>query len=59
MNPKTRTRVLIAVALLPAIGFIVDALRNIWDALMLAGAVFMAYAAAKITMREKIIKRSE
>ncbi|MHC4933756.1 MAG: hypothetical protein ACYTGV_16370 [Planctomycetota bacterium] len=57
MSPKLRVRVLLIAAVLPALGFVIDKLMDPWYALMIAGAVFMAYAAAKITMREKIIKR--
>jgi len=56
MNPKFRVRVLLIAAVLPAFGFVIDKLMDPWYALMIAGAVCMAYAAAKITMREKIIK---
>ena len=55
MKPKIRIRVLLVAAVLPALGFVIDRLKEPWVALMIAGAVVMAYAAAKITMREKII----
>lgn len=56
MEARLRLRALIALAMLPAVGFIIDMLKGtVWGAIMLAGAVVMAYAAAKITTREKII----
>jgi len=58
MDAKTRIYVVVALAMLPMIGFIVDALSNFWHALKLAGSVAMAMAAMKITGREKLIKKS-
>lgn len=56
MEARLRLRILILLAMLPALGFIIDTLKGtVWGAVMLAGAVVMAYAAAKITTREKII----
>ena len=55
MDAKMRVRVLVLLAILPALGFVIDALKNFWFAVMLAGAFAMALAAAKITTREKII----
>ena len=40
---------------LPAIGFVLYSLGEFWWSTMLAGAVVMGYAAAKITSREKIL----
>ncbi|MCZ6574684.1 MAG: hypothetical protein O7C98_16145 [Planctomycetota bacterium] len=56
-----KMKLLLLLAVLPAIGFVVDALKNFWYALMLAGMFVMAYVGAKIGTREKIIKvtRSE
>lgn len=56
-DAKTRIYILILCAILPALGFVVDALRDFWSGVMLAGAIVMGYAAAKITTREKIITR--
>ncbi len=56
-----KMKILILLAITPAIGFIVDALANFWHALMLAGSIMMLYVGGKIGTREKIIrvKRSE
>lgn len=56
LDAKMRTYLLILFGVLPALGFVIDALRDIWHGLMLAGIVAMAYAGAKITTREQIIK---
>ena len=56
VDAKVRTYLLILCAVLPALGFVIDALTHLWHGLMLAGAVAMAYAGAKITTREQIIK---
>ena len=55
LEARLRTYVLIGLAILPAVGFVVDALRDFWQAVMLAGAVMMGFAGVKITTREKII----
>lgn len=57
LKGKARTYVMILLGVLPAIGFVIDALSNFWHALMLAGAIVMGFAAVKITTRENIIKR--
>jgi hypothetical protein len=57
LKGKTRTYVMILLGVLPAIGFVIDALHNFWHAVMLAGAIVMGFAAVKITTRENIIKR--
>ncbi|MHC4608349.1 MAG: hypothetical protein ACYTAF_15670, partial [Planctomycetota bacterium] len=59
MDARWRVRLLILLAVLPVAGFIIDALRDFWAALMIAGAVVMAYAAAKITTREGIIRKQD
>ena len=46
MPAKSRAWLLLGVALLPALGILIDELRHFWGALMLAGALVMAYAAA-------------
>ena len=51
-----KMRVLILLAITPALGFIVDALSDFWAALMLAGSIMMLYVGGKIGTREKIIK---
>ena len=57
MDAKMRLYLLIALAMLPAIGFIVDLLQSsFWRALMLAGGIAMGVAGARITTREKILK---
>ena len=55
MYAKLRVRVLIVLAVLPALGFVIDMLKTFWPAVMLAGSIVMAFAAAKISTREKII----
>ena len=57
LKGKLRTYVMILLGVLPAIGFVIDALHNFWHAVMLAGAIVMGFAAVKITTRENIIKR--
>lgn len=57
LEGPVRTYVLILLAVLPMLGFVVDALSNFWRAVMLAGAIVMGFAGVKITTREKIIKR--
>jgi len=57
LEGKARTYVVILLGVLPAIGFVIDALHNFWHAVMLAGAIVMGFAAVKITTRENIIKR--
>lgn len=58
MEPKLRTYVLVLLAILPALGFVIDLLRSSFPmALMLAGAIAMGLAAVKITTREQIIKQ--
>jgi hypothetical protein len=57
MNAKTRIYVLIGLAMLPALGFVVDLLQSsFWRALMLAGGIAMGVAGARITTREKILR---
>jgi len=57
LGAKARNYVMILLAVLPAAGFVIDALSNFWRAVMLAGAIVMGFAAVKITTRENIIKR--
>jgi hypothetical protein len=57
MDAKSRTYVMIGLAVLPALGYVVDQFSNFWGAVMLAGAIVMGVAGAKITTREQIIKR--
>ena len=56
VDAKVRTYLVILFAVLPALGFVIDALTQLWHGLLLAGSVAMAYAGAKITTREQIIK---
>jgi hypothetical protein len=57
LKGKARTYVMILLSVLPAVGFVIDALNDFWYAVMLAGAIVMGFAAVKITTRENIIKR--
>jgi len=57
LDAKMRIRVLIALAVLPALGFVVDMLNVFWEAVMLAGAVVMIVAAVRISAREGILHR--
>ena len=57
VDVKLRVWIMVCLGVLPALGFIIDALSNFWYALMLAGAVAMGFAAVKITTRENIIKK--
>jgi hypothetical protein len=49
-------RLLVAAAILPAIGLLLEELRNGWGFVMLASIVLMAYAGAKITTRDQILR---
>ena len=55
LDTSLRTVLLITFGVLPAIGFVLYSLGEFWWSTMLAGAVVMGYAAAKITSREKIL----
>ena len=55
--PQSASPALQGLGVLPAIGFVIDALNDFWYAVMLAGAIVMGFAAVKITSRENIIKR--
>jgi hypothetical protein len=57
LEGAARTYVLILLAILPVLGFVIDALHDFWRAVMLAGAIVMGFAGVKITTREKIIRR--
>jgi hypothetical protein len=57
MDAKMRIYLLIVLAMLPAVGFVVDMLKNnFWQAVMLAGGIAMGVAGARITTREKILR---
>jgi len=59
MDAKMRNYLLILLAVIPALGFVIDQLSMLrfWDVVMVAAAIVMAYAGAKITSREQIIKK--
>ncbi len=51
------TKVVVLLALLPAVGMVIDAMNlSVWFFLMLIATFVMAYAAAKITSRESLLK---
>jgi len=53
----THTFVLVLFALLPAVGLVIDTLSGtVWGFLALVATLAMAYAAAKITSREQLLK---
>jgi hypothetical protein len=54
--PKLYNWLLVIAAVLPALGLALDALRNFWYFVMLASILLMAYAGAKITTREQILR---
>jgi len=54
VDAKFRPVILVGCAILPAIGFVLYSLGEFWWSLMLAGAVVMGYAAARITAREDL-----
>lgn len=56
MDPALFTKVLVGAGVLPVVGFVISTLINFWSGLMLAACIAMAYAAAKITTRENIIR---
>jgi hypothetical protein len=47
---------LVAAAILPAVGLVCEQLRQFWSFVMLASIVLMAYAGAKISTREQVLK---
>ena len=51
--PSIAARLLVFFALLPALGFLIEKLDNLWRFVMLACIAAMAYAGAKIMTREK------
>ena len=51
--PSIATKLLVFVALLPAFGYLIWAMRDLWQFVMLACVVAMAYAGSKIMTREK------
>lgn len=51
------TKLLVLLAIFPALGLVLDSLRHMGRFLQLAALVLMAYAGAKITTRESILKR--
>ncbi len=53
---KLHGRLLVLAAVMPALGMLIDELKNFWGFVMLAGLVLMAYAGAKITTRDQILK---
>jgi hypothetical protein len=55
LEEPTRTRVLVGLSLLPCIGFVIDSLQKFWYAVMLAGAIAMSYAGARISLRENLV----
>lgn len=52
MEPGVRMWVLALLACLPAAGWLFDALRNFWIALIFAGSVALAYWAWRLVARE-------
>ena len=55
---SVHTRLLIVSALLPTLGLVVELLNNFWFAVMLTGALAMAYAAGRITTRDNVLKKN-
>jgi hypothetical protein len=55
LDEPLRTKVLVVLSLLPAVGFVFDALKTFWYAVMLAGAIAMSYAGARISLRENLV----
>lgn len=56
VDPKLYNRLLVGSALLPAAGLLFDELREFWGFVMLASIVLMAYAGAKISTREQVLR---
>lgn len=56
LNRTAHSRLLIVCALLPALGLLVELTLNFWYAVMLIGALAMAWAAGKITTRDELLK---
>jgi hypothetical protein len=57
LRPAIDTRILVICAALPVVGFVVDKLKPFWGFVLFAGAILMAYTAAKISTREKLIRK--
>jgi len=57
MGPKAYTNLLVVAAVLPALGMVIDSFDPMEYFIVLASTVLMAYAGAKITTRENILKR--
>ena len=55
LDEPLRTKVLVVLSLLPPVGFVFDALKTFWYAVMLAGAIAMSYAGARISLRENLV----
>jgi len=55
LSRRLQTYVLMGCAAVPAVGFVFDALNDVWGALMLAAAVVMCYAGFRIALREDLI----
>jgi len=55
LSRRLQTYVLMACAAVPGVGFVFDALNDVWGALMLAAAVVMCYAGFRIALREDLI----
>ncbi len=56
VDAKLYIKLLILCAILPAVGLLIDSLSDFWGFAILLSTIAMAYAGAKITTREKILK---
>ena len=56
VDAKLHVRLLVVGAVMPAVGLAIDALSEFWSFLMLLCILVMAYAGAKITTREQVLK---
>jgi len=57
LSESLYVKLLVLFAVFPAIGLVLDSLSHMGEFLRLAALVLMAYAGAKITTRENILKR--
>lgn len=56
VDAALRGKLLVLAAVLPAVGLAIEFLREFWQFLMLVAVLTMAYAGAKITTRDSVLK---
>jgi len=56
VDAKLHVKLLVLAAVLPAVGLAIEFLREFWQFLMLVAILTMAYAGAKISTRDQVLK---